>query len=194
MNTEKDKIIHGYYCENCIHDNHKDWRLFCQNCSKSMEYYYNQPREVDNFIPIENKCLKWISSTDFTYQNQIDNQTFEMSMRCYKRTSDSMYYYVSLEVYNKRKQRATNENKKLVTGLNPHATITEARKAFHLLENNVLEAYNKHYNIIILVEWTDNKRRDIYYRYLSRYGYDYNTLFGSKVLMKKYEKGEMCNE
>lgn len=194
MNTEKDKIIHGWYCENCIRDNHKDWRIFCHNCSKSMEYYCNQPREVDNFIPIENKCLKWISSTDFTYQNQIDNQIFKMSMHCYKRTSDSMYYYVSLEVYNKRKQRAANENKKLITGLNPHVTITEARKAFHLLEDNVLEAYNKYYNIIILAEWTDNKRRDIYYRYLSRYGYDYNTLFGSKVLMKKYEKGEMCNE
>lgn len=194
MNTEKDKIIHGRYCENCIHNNYKDWRLFCQNCSKSMEYYYNQPKEVDNFMPIENEHLKWINFTNFTYQTQINNQTFEMSMRCCKRTSDSMYYDVSLEVYNKRKQRATNEDKKLITGLNPHATITEARKAFHLLENNVLDVYNKHYNIIILVGWTDNKRRDIYHRYLSRYGYSYNTFFGSKVLMKKYEKGEMCNE
>lgn len=193
MNTEKDKNIHGRYCENCIHNNYKDWRLFCQNCSKSMEYYYNQPKEVDNFMPIENEHLKWVNSTDFIYQNQIDNQTFEMSMRCYKRTSDSMYFYVSLEVYNKRKQREANEDKKLITGLNPHATITEARKAFHLLENNVLDAYNKYYNIIILVGWTDNKRRDIYYRYLSRYGYDYK-LIGSKVLMKKYKKGEMCNE
>ena len=133
-------------------------------------------------------------NTDFIYQTQIDNQTFEMSMCCFKRTSDTLYFYILLEVYNKRKQRATNVSKKLVTGLNPHATVTEARKAFHLLENNVLDTYNKYYNIIILVEWTDNKRRDIYHRYLSRYGYDYNTLFGNKVLMKKYEKGEMCNE
>ena len=187
MNTEKDKIIHGWYCENCIHDNHKDWRIFCQNCSKRIEYYCNQRREVNNFMSAEN----WINCCDYVYQNQIGNQTFEMSMRRYYETADTVYYYITLGVYNKRKHCNLNEDKKLITGLNPYATITEARKAFHILEQKILEAYNKYYNVVITADWADNQRRDVYYHFLSKYGYNYGVdLNKRKTIMKKYKKGE----
>lgn len=185
MNSEKDKIIHGYYCERCIHDNYKDWRIFCQNCSKSMEYYCNQKREVNNFMSTEG----WSNCHDYAYQTQIGNQTFEMSMRQYHVTADTLYYYISLSVYNKRKHLFSNADKKLLTGLNPYATITEARKAFHFLEQKILETYNRYYNVVITADWTDNQRRDVYYRFLSRYGYDYGVdLNNKKTIMKKYKR------
>lgn len=98
-----------------------------------------------------------------------------------------IYYNVVLGVYNKRKHTQKNENDTIVTGKYPFETVAKAMRVFNLLEEEVIKE-NKFYNrkIMIMISWVDNRRRDIYYKYLSRRGYKYEVVDGQKFICKIY--------
>ena len=120
----------------------------------------------------------------------IDNQTLHMSFWLDDWNDRSVHLGVYLQVYTKRKRIVQEEGSFAITGKNPLATVIYARKAFEALERESLKGYNKNYDVIIFIHWTNNLRRNIYERFLSPRGYRYGILNNQKVLMKKWKKGE----
>lgn len=123
----------------------------------------------------------------------IYNQTFNMHFQEYAYSFDTIYFYVCMSVYNKRKNYDKNFAGNKITGEHPSLTLAAAAWSFRQLEYAVLEDWNDSHNVVIVVEWSDNRRRDIYTRYLSRYGYEI-AYAKTKCLMKKYEKGCVNND
>lgn len=105
---------------------------------------------------------------------------------------DTVYINVYMTLYNKRTQIEANENAAKVTGVNPLQTLKVARAAFNMLEQDAIYTNNETQNIIIYCTWLDNRRRDIYYWYLSKKGYRYGKLpdTNRKCIFKKFKKGE----
>ena len=120
-------------------------------------------------------------------KEKIHNQTMVMKFEECDRTLDVTYYNVVLGVYNKRKHAQKNEDNAIVTGKYPFETVAKAVRAFNLLEQEVIKE-NKFYNrkIMIMISWVDNRRRDIYYKYLSKRGYKYEVVDGQKFICKIY--------
>lgn len=130
----------------------------------------------------------------YDYQNRtyyikekIHNQTMIMQFEECDRSLDMTYYNVVLGVYNKRKHAQKNEDNAIVTGKYPFETVAKAVRAFNLLEQEVIKE-NKFYNrkIMIMISWVDNRRIDIYYKYLSKRGYKYEVVDGQKFICKIY--------
>lgn len=120
-------------------------------------------------------------------KEKIHNQTMIMQFEECDRSLDMTYYNVVLGVYNKRKHAQKNEDNAIVTGKYPFETVAKAVRAFNLLEQEVIKE-NKFYNrkIMIIISWVDNRRRDIYYKYLSKCGYKYEVVDGQKFICKIY--------
>lgn len=120
-------------------------------------------------------------------KEKIHNQTIIMQLEECDRSLDMTYYNVVLGVYNKRKHAQKNEDNAIVTGKYPFETVSKAVRAFNLLEQEVIKE-NKFYNrkIMIMISWVDNRRRDIYYKYLSKRGYKYEVVDGQKFICKIY--------
>lgn len=120
-------------------------------------------------------------------KEKIHNQTMIMQFEECDRSFDMIYYNVVLGVYNKRKHAQKNEDSAIVTGKYPFETVAKAVRAFNLLEQVVIKE-NKFYNkkIMIMISWVDNRRRDIYYKYLSKRGYKYEVVDGQKFICKIY--------
>ena len=78
----------------------------------------------------------------------------------------------------------------LINILSDNREVIYGRKAFKALEIESLKGYNKNYDVIIFIRWTNNLRRNIYERFLLPRGYRYGILNNQKVLMKKWKKGE----
>lgn len=122
-------------------------------------------------------------------------ETSDPSMNDYS----SSWWNVALSIYNKRKDMFDNMDKKLSTGKDLIRNFLVARKMFDALEAVVVEdAVNQKRDIVIYCHWEDNRRRDAYYKVLSRKGYRYgNAPWGQKVIMKKFkwkDYEEMLNE
>lgn len=120
-------------------------------------------------------------------KEKIHNQTMIMQLEECDRSLDMVYYNVVLGVYNKRKNAQKNEDNAIITGKYPFETVAKAAKAFSLLEQEVIKE-NKFYDkkVMIMISWVDNKRRDIYYKYLSKRGYKYEIVDGQKFICKIY--------
>ena len=120
-------------------------------------------------------------------KEKIHNQTMIMQFEECDRSLDMIYYNVVLGVYNKRKHAQKNEDNAIVTGKYPFETVSKAVRAFNLLEQEVIKE-NKFYNkkIMIMISWVDNRRRDIYYKYLSKRDYKYEVVDGQKFICKIY--------
>ena len=120
-------------------------------------------------------------------KEKIYNQTMIMQFEECDRSLDMIYYNVVLGVYNKRKHAQKNEDNAIVTGKYPFETVAKAVRAFNLLEQEVIKE-NKFYNrkIMIMISWVDNRRKDIYYKYLSKRGYKYEVVDGQKFICKIY--------
>lgn len=120
-------------------------------------------------------------------KEKIHNQTMIMQFEECDRSFDMIYYNVVLGVYNKRKHAQKNEDNAIVTGKYPFETVAKAVRAFNLLEQEVIKE-NKFYNrkIMIMISWVDNRRRNIYYKYLSKRGYKYEVVDGHKFICKIY--------
>ena len=114
-------------------------------------------------------------------------------------TSDKIWWNVALSIYNKSKDMYSNMDKKVITGINPFLNVIVARKMFDALEAAVVNdaVYNKR-DIYIFTHWEDNRRRDAYYRVLSKKGYRYGIApWKQKVIMKKFkwkDYEEMLND
>lgn len=125
----------------------------------------------------------WKSHT-YYIKEKIHNQTMCMKFEEYDRTSDEIYFNVVLGIYNKRKHAASNENMVATTGKYPFESVAKAIRAFNLLEAKIKELnYPKK---TIIITWADNKRRDAYYKFLSKKGYTYGFIENQKCLYKKY--------
>lgn len=120
-------------------------------------------------------------------KEKIHNQTMIMQFEECDRSLDMVYYNVVLGVYNKRKHAQKNEDNAIVTGKYPFETVANAVRAFNLLEQEVIKE-NKFYDkkVMIMISWVDNRRRDIYYKYLSKRGYKYEVVDGQKFICKIY--------
>lgn len=135
--------------------------------------------------------IKWDHDKyEYRIEIPIGNQTFHMSFQETYATMDSVYFRIYMTLYSKRKQIKENENKVLTTGKSPWETYVAARQAFLGLHNECLRGFNNNYNVIIYCTWLDNKRRDAYYKLLSRRGFKFGNLMSRKVIMKKYKKGK----
>ena len=123
----------------------------------------------------------------FIVKEKINNQTFFMEFQIFDETNDTIYFNICMGIYNKRKHAGRNEDENRITGLNPMKSVLMAIKAFSLLEKEVIETYpNKRKHISC--GWIDNRRRNVYYKFLSKKGYQYGKLGKYKCIYKVIEK------
>lgn len=121
-------------------------------------------------------------------KERIGNQTFFIEFEDCGTSNDNttIYWNIGLGVYSKRKHIDRNEDLVLSTGKNPWATYKVGLKAFKILEQEILTTYPDYSNYICCF-WTDNRRREVYYKILSKFGYDYGYNWANrKVIFKKY--------
>ena len=137
-----------------------------------------------------------IQEKEFQLKRMIENQTiymffteFELDPNIPVR-NNCRYYNVALTIYNKSKDMYTNMDNHISTGKDPIRDFIIARKMFDAIEAYVVkkEAVNKKRDIYIYCGWEDNRRRDAYYRVLSKKGYSYvRGPGGHKVIGKKFK-------
>lgn len=138
---------------------------------------------------------------DDTYyeRRRIGNQTIELGMNFYDQNLHDRkgWFNVYITIFNKRKDMYSNMDKKIITGKNPFATFTAAREMFYNVEAALLdhELVNGPFDeITIFCTWVDNRRRDAYYKVLSRMGYDWGTIDKEKCIMKTFRLEDMNPE
>ena len=116
-------------------------------------------------------------SETFYERREVEGQTVELGMNLADWDyNHKAWYNIYITVYNKRKDAFVNMDRKVITGKNPFATFAEARDMFKDVEAAVLRhelVEGDAEEVIIFCTWVDNRRRDAYYRVLSRYGYDW---------------------
>lgn len=147
---------------------------------------------------VNNKYSKLVkysrSEEEYYIDYPINNQTFHIGFQLVEEEdpelSKTKYYNVWINLYNKRKDMERNENLCLSTGLNPIKTVLVARECFKAIEAKIIDQmkYN-HKDVVIYCHWMDNRRRDAYYKILSKYGYRYGNIPNEtcKVIMKKFK-------
>lgn len=130
---------------------------------------------------------------DDTYfeRRRVGNQTIELGMNYYDENihDRKSWWNVYITIFNKRKDMYTNMDKKVITGKNPFATVVAAREMFSNVEAYLLDHELVHGGfdeVTIFCTWVDNRRRDAYYRVLSRMGYDWGRIGKEKCIMKTY--------
>ena len=130
---------------------------------------------------------------DDTYfeRRRVGNQTIELGMNYYDENihDRKSWWNVYITVFNKRKDMYSNMDKKIITGKNPFATVIAAREMFSNVEAYLLDHELVHGGfdeITIFCTWVDNRRRDAYYKVLSRMGYDWGRIDKEKCIMKTY--------
>ena len=130
---------------------------------------------------------------DDTYfeRRRVGNQTIELGMNYYDENihDRKSWWNVYITIFNKRKDMYTNMDKKVITGKNPFATVIAAREMFSNVEAYLLDHELVHGGfdeITIFCTWVDNRRRDAYYKVLSRMGYDWGRIDKEKCIMKTY--------
>lgn len=114
-----------------------------------------------------------VDKQEYYIKEKINNQTFYMAFQ-EEYGTDVVYYNVYMTLYNKRKHTDKNENAVLMTGKNPFKTVVTARKAFNLLEEEVVKENCRYgYTTCVYATWLDTKRKHAYHRILSKKGYEY---------------------
>ena len=130
---------------------------------------------------------------DDTYfeRRRVGNQTIELGMNYYDENihDRKSWWNVYITIFNKRKDMYSNMDKKVITGKNPFATVIAAREMFSNVEAYLLDHELVHGGfdeVTIFCTWVDNRRRDAYYKVLSRMGYDWGRIDKEKCIMKTY--------
>lgn len=130
---------------------------------------------------------------DDTYfeRRKVGNQTIELGMNYYDENihDRKSWWNIYITVFNKRKDMYSNMDKKIITGKNPFATVVAAREMFSNVEAYLLDHELVHGGfdeVTIFCTWVDNRRRDAYYKVLSRMGYDWGRIGKEKCIMKTY--------
>ena len=135
-------------------------------------------------------------------REQIDNQTIELGMNCEYETCDrTTFWNIYISVHNKRKDMYDNMDKHTITGKNPFQTFIKAREMFYAVEAEVLKQElflkdNAPEKIVIYCTWVDNRRRDAYYKVLSKMGYTWGRTprLKQKCIMKIYKREDLNKE
>lgn len=99
----------------------------------------------------------------------------------------SVRFWVAVSSGNKRKALkvfAKNDAKR-IGGLPAFMWVKEQMLSFPKYFINLKKI--KKEKVYLCVGWADNRRRDIYYRSLSREGFRYANIDGEKVLMKRIQ-------
>ena len=135
----------------------------------------------------------WDSEKDEYYIKVLmkNNQIFLMCLQEIDCNIDTVYFNVVMNLYSKRKKASENEDLILTTGKQDFLqTYIIAKKCFNELEKICIQEF--HYtDIVIYCNWTDRRRRDIYYHFLSKKGYKYGRdLENKKCIYKKFKKKE----
>lgn len=132
---------------------------------------------------------------DDTYYERykVENQTIELGINFYDQNEHDRkgWFNIYISIFNKRKDMYSNMDKKILTGKNPFATVIAARKMFKDVEATVVQeelTYGAFDEITIFCTWVDNRRRDAYYKILSRMGYTWGRVDGHKCIMKTFKK------
>ncbi len=130
---------------------------------------------------------------DDTYfeRRKVGNQTIELGINYYDENihDRKSWWNIYITIFNKRKDMYSNMDKKVITGKNPFATVVAAREMFSNVEAYLLDRELVHGGfdeVTIFCTWVDNRRRDAYYRVLSRMGYDWGRIGKEKCIMKTY--------
>ena len=137
---------------------------------------------------------------DTYYERQkVGNQTIELGMNFHNQNlhDRKAYFNVYITIFNKRKDMYSNMDKKAITGTNPIANALTAREMFKRVEQYLLVKEFKYWDeITIFCTWVNNRRRDAYYKVLSRWGYDWGVVDGQKCIMRtfKWNKEKECYE
>lgn len=127
---------------------------------------------------------------EYYVEERIDNQSLLMAFQEVNDSDnmDTIFFNVYLNISSKRKHRNQNESNKIITGKNPIKDVLIARRAFDELEKEVIKDWKDRKNIVIYCSWVDNRRRDAYYKILSKKGYTYQTIEGKKVIAKRIKR------
>lgn len=134
---------------------------------------------------MEVKCDK--TNYEYYIEEKYDGQTYRMSFYYDYTREPIQWYSIYLRIFSKRKHELTFENNIQETGKHPFFTYAWTKKAFEALQDYVLNKTPKQYKKIgIICFWLDNRRRDAYYKFLSRYGYYYAIRDNHKCLMKVF--------
>lgn len=127
---------------------------------------------------------------DTYYERQkVGNQTIELGMNFHNQNlhDRKAYFNVYITIFNKRKDMYSNMDKKAITGTNPIANALTAREMFKRVEQYLLTKEFEYWDeIVIFCTWVNNRRRDAYYKVLSRWGYDWGVVDGQKCIMKTF--------
>ena len=129
----------------------------------------------------------------YTLKERIGLQTLNMELQLVEETFDTRYLGIYMTLYNKRSQIEDNENQVKSTGLSPIKTYFIAKKMLiSLIKCAIEQEQLKEKDIVIFCTWLDNRRREVYYKVLSKMGFIYgkHILTKEKVLMRKFKKGE----
>lgn len=132
-------------------------------------------------------------NSKYYIKEKIEDQTFLMEFQeDFHLPTNTLYYNVWLTITNKRKHWQRNEDLKLSTGKYAFISAKWTINAFDELEKRVIEENINDYNIVIYCWWTDNRRRDVYYKVLSRKGYTYQYIrpdaCNKKVIAKRWKQ------
>lgn len=130
---------------------------------------------------------------DDTYfeRRKVGNQTIELGINYYDENihDRKSWWNIYITIFNKRKDMYSNMDKKVITGKNPFATVVAAREMFSNVEAYLLDHELVHGGfdeVTIFCTWVDNRRRNAYYKVLSRMGYDWGRIDKEKCIMKTY--------
>jgi len=143
-----------------------------------------------------NLQVKYNHEEDEYYIKQIHNgQTYYLAFQEGESEDGCIAYYnVYASVYSKRKHRDSNEYNCRSTGRDMFYSYSFFKKAFRLLEQEGIENFYFNYDydkLIIECGWSDIRRRDVYHKVLSKWGYTYQRdETGKKILAKHISREE----
>lgn len=117
-------------------------------------------------------------------KKKIGKQTAVLEFQHEYDSHDTSYFNVFLSIHTKRKTIDNNLATKKLTGLNPIEDIVAIKRMFEKLLNYFLE--HEHYRVALCVRWIDTRRKNVYTRYLAKYGFKMTKFDNSECLMRIY--------
>ena len=129
--------------------------------------------------------MGWIESDEWNgyfEKQKLGTQEIMIYAQCFK-SGKINKYYIGAVVSTKRKKIEQHFVNNEVTGKSGIKTLIEIRKSILDLELFLKEKNKQNFEIII--NWTDNRRRDVYIYGLNDYGYNLDVRNGKKCLLKK---------
>ena len=139
----------------------------------------------------DNMFVEFDSTLSYRVKSKVDNQTFELIFDnlSYMTYDERKNYNITLVIYNKKKDSMKNLLSTNLIGRNPLAFVLKIRKAFELIEQELIEdckMFKK--ECLVTCYWTDNRRRNAYMKYLLPKGYRVGRINNEKCLYKIYKK------